>query len=99
MKRKFLVTGAAGFIGSFLVEKLLAMDFKVVGVDNLANGKMENLKDSVSNPNFQFFEFDVCDSKRLQELILDFSITEIWHLAANTDIKTSHQTTYRDFRY
>jgi UDP-glucose 4-epimerase len=96
--RKFLVTGAAGFIGSFLVEKLLAMDFEVVGVDNLSNGKMENLKDSISSPNFHFFEFDVCDSKRLQELILDFSITEIWHLAANTDIITSHQSPFRDFR-
>ncbi len=96
--RKFLVTGAAGFIGSFLVEKLLSMGFVVVGVDDLSNGSMENLQKSALNPNFHFFKFDVCDSNRLQGLIVDFELTEIWHLAANTDIISSHESPLRDFK-
>jgi UDP-glucose 4-epimerase len=96
--RRFLVTGAAGFIGSFLVEMLLANNYEVVGVDNLSNSSIDNLKESYLNPRFQFFKADVCDEKQMQSLIVDFKVTEIWHLAANTDIISSHKSPLRDFR-
>jgi UDP-N-acetylglucosamine/UDP-N-acetylgalactosamine 4-epimerase len=62
---KFLITGAAGFIGSNLVEALLNMGHKVRGLDNFSTGKKENLKVVMSNPNFELIEgditnFDVC---------------------------------------
>lgn len=58
---QFLVTGAAGFIGSNLVEAILKLGYKVRGLDNFSTGKKENLKDFVSNPNFDFIEGDIRD--------------------------------------
>jgi UDP-N-acetylglucosamine 4-epimerase len=59
--RTWLVTGAAGFIGSNLVERLLELGQSVVGLDNFATGKPENLADFRGDPRFRFVEGDVCD--------------------------------------
>jgi UDP-N-acetylglucosamine 4-epimerase len=55
----FLVTGAAGFIGSNLVEALLKLGYKVVGLDNFSTGKRENMNLFKDNPNFEFIEGDI----------------------------------------
>lgn len=55
----FLVTGAAGFIGSNLVEALLGMGYKVRGLDNFATGRKENIEAFLGNPLFEFFEGDI----------------------------------------
>lgn len=52
MTQVFLVTGAAGFIGSHSVECLLRQGWRVVGVDNLRTGRLENLAAARSSPNF-----------------------------------------------
>jgi len=56
---KVLVTGGAGFIGSALIETLLAYGNEVVCLDNLATGKLENLAEFRSNKNFSFIEGDI----------------------------------------
>lgn len=61
--KRILVTGAAGFIGSNLVEDLLAHDNQVVGLDNLSTGYRKNLEPYRSNPNFTFIEGDIRDAK------------------------------------
>ena len=55
----WLVTGAAGFIGSHLVETLLERDESVVGIDNFATGCLENLKPFLARKQFTFFEGDI----------------------------------------
>ncbi len=55
---RFLVTGGAGFIGSNLSWYLLTKGFKVRILDNLSTGKIENIKDSLSNRNLEFVEGD-----------------------------------------
>lgn len=57
----FLVTGAAGFIGSNLVEAVLELDYKVKGLDNLSTGKQENVDLFISNPNYKFIKGDIRD--------------------------------------
>jgi UDP-N-acetylglucosamine 4-epimerase len=56
---KFLVTGAAGFIGSNLVEAILNLGYKVRGLDNFSTGKRENIALFKDNPNFEFIEGDI----------------------------------------
>jgi len=68
----WLVTGAAGFIGSHLVEELLRLGQSVVGVDNFSNGTRENLADIRSRvpdkwSNFEFIEGDICDQEVSQQ--------------------------------
>jgi UDP-N-acetylglucosamine/UDP-N-acetylgalactosamine 4-epimerase len=58
---KFLITGAAGFIGSNLVEAILKLGYQVVGLDNFSTGKKENIEDFKTNPNFKLIEGDICD--------------------------------------
>ena len=58
---KYMVTGGAGFIGSHICEELLKQDKEVICVDNLVNGKMENMSEFIGNPNFTFLNMDVMD--------------------------------------
>ncbi len=56
---KVLVTGGAGFIGSALIETLLANGNEVVCLDNLATGKLKNIEEFLSNKHFRFIEGDI----------------------------------------
>lgn len=58
---KFLVTGAAGFIGSNLVEAILKLGYQVRGLDNFSTGKKENVEEFLDNPNYEFIEGDIRD--------------------------------------
>lgn len=86
-----LVTGAAGFIGSHLVDRLLAVGQQVIGVDNFVLGRKENLEKASNHANFRFAEIDVNDLKALRKLIESESrggrIDAVWHMAANSDIQ------------
>jgi dTDP-glucose 4,6-dehydratase len=60
-QRKMLVTGAAGFLGSHLCDKLLAEGHEVLGVDNLCTGAIANLKHLEREPRFQLLEHDITE--------------------------------------
>ena len=57
---RILVTGAAGFLGSHLTDRLLGEGHTVVGVDNLSTGDRENIAHLSGEPRFQFVEHDIC---------------------------------------
>src|SRR5580658_4964846 len=59
---RVLVTGAAGFLGSHLVDRLLGEGHSVLGVDNLSTGNLENLTRLRNEPRFTFEEWDICDA-------------------------------------
>jgi dTDP-glucose 4,6-dehydratase len=59
-KMRILVTGAAGFLGSHLTDVLLADGHTVIGVDNLATGKLDNLEHLQGEPRFSLLERDIC---------------------------------------
>jgi UDP-glucuronate decarboxylase len=56
---RILLTGAAGFLGSHLLKKLLNLDHKLIGIDDLSSGYIENIKNLESNPNFTFVRHDI----------------------------------------
>ena len=58
---KILVTGVAGFLGSHLLDKLLAAGHEVVGIDNLSMGKLENITAHLGNKAFRFLQRDVAE--------------------------------------
>jgi dTDP-glucose 4,6-dehydratase len=57
---RILVTGAAGFLGSHLTDVLLGEGHTVIGIDNLATGRLENLEHLHSEPRFSLLELDIC---------------------------------------
>ncbi len=85
-----LVTGGAGFIGSTLVDRLLAEDWKVDVVDDLSSGTLANLADARALPDrrFSFHRLDVA-SAAVVELIDHRKPDVIFHLAAQMDVRVS----------
>ncbi len=68
-KKTFLVTGGAGFIGSYLCERLIREDKKVICLDNLITGHMENVKRLKSFKDFKFIKHDISRPVILKERI------------------------------
>src|SRR3990170_7637720 len=83
---KVLVTGGAGFIGSNLCIRLLAMGHDVVAVDNLITGDQKNIKQLISNPKFTFIKHDINETfpKSLDSRFL--RLDAIYHLACPTGV-------------
>jgi UDP-glucuronate 4-epimerase len=89
-----LVTGAAGFIGAHLVQRLLADGFEVVGVDNLNNYYDPRLKDArlrklCMGPRFWFFPLDIADRERVESVFRDGDFDAVVHLAAQAGVRRS----------
>jgi len=84
---RILVTGAAGFIGSHLVETLLEDGHQVVGIDNLSVGRLQNLEISSENSSFQFLSVDIRSKQEISEIAGNFEC--VLHLAALADIVPS----------
>jgi dTDP-glucose 4,6-dehydratase len=74
---RYVISGAAGFIGSHLCDRLIERGHRVVAVDNLVTGHLENINHLLSQPGFEFKEADVC-----HPLPLSGPIDRVFHLAS-----------------
>lgn len=84
-KKHVLVTGGAGFIGSHLVERLLADGKSVVVLDDCSTGRLENLKNVVEHPGLRIIRGKVSQCRELDEVIK--AAESIYHLAAAVGVE------------
>ena len=85
---KTLVTGGAGFIGSNLVDALVARGDQVAVVDDLSTGKRANLDQAISN-GAELIELDIRDAQAVSEAVERVAPEAIFHLAAQIDVRKS----------
>lgn len=91
---KYLVTGAAGFIGMYVVERLLEQGHEVVGLDNLNDYYLSILKDYrlsrlTSQRNFRFVQLDLADREGMAALFAAEKFQRVIHLAAQAGVRYS----------
>lgn len=90
---KYLITGAAGFIGSATAEKLLAAGHEVVGIDNNNDYYDVSLKqarlDRIQHCNFRFIVLDIADRQAVQALFAEYQFDRVIHLAAQAGVRYS----------
>jgi len=82
---RYLVTGAAGFIGSNLVDRLLEAGHDVVGFDNFSTGQRRFLAEASGQPRFALVEGDTLDQEALTAAMAGCDL--VFHLAANADVR------------
>ena len=92
---KALMTGAAGFISSHLLDVLLKRGYSVTGIDNLSVGRMSNLAGHVLDDNFVFERCDIRDQRKLTKLFR-YEFDVVFHLAASADIRKSLKDHHAD---
>lgn len=91
-KRHIMITGGAGFIGSHVVRLFVNKypEYQVINVDKLTYaGNLENLRDVEKAPNYRFEKADICDTSRMREIIREFGVDGIIHLAAESHVDRS----------
>ena len=84
---KVLITGGAGFIGSHLSDKLIKLGHKVIIIDNLSNGRLNNIEHLLDNKNFKFYELDIINLEDIRPIFKD--VDWVFHLAGIGDIVPS----------
>ena len=94
-KRTYLITGGAGFIGSHLVEALLARGDLVIALDNLSTGRLRNLDSVGQHPNFRFVHGSVLDELVVDELVHESDV--VVHLAAAVGVRLIVERPLRSF--
>lgn len=91
-KRNIIITGGAGFIGSHVVRLFVNKypDYYIINLDKLTYaGNLANLKDLEGNPNYAFVKADICDFAKIQELMAQYHVDGIIHLAAESHVDRS----------
>ena len=95
---KALVAGGAGFIGSHLIDALLAEGDEVVCVDNFFIGTKRNIAHLADEPRFTFFEQDLTELEAMMKIFSEAKPDYVFHLAANSDIQASANDPMIEFK-
>lgn len=91
-KRNIIVTGGAGFIGSHVVRLFVNKysDYHIINVDKLTYaGNLATLKDIEDKPNYTFVKADICNFEKMSELMAQYHVDGIIHLAAESHVDRS----------
>lgn len=91
---KAFVTGAAGFVASNLVDRLLAAGHTVVGYDNFVTGQRRFVEDALKSPKFKLVEADLLDTDALRSAIAGCDM--VFHFAANADVRFGTHHPFKD---
>ncbi|MBU3948485.1 MAG: NAD-dependent epimerase/dehydratase family protein [Proteobacteria bacterium] len=89
-----IVTGCAGFIGSSLVDRLIAQGCRVAGIDNFSTGQHQFLEGALKNPLFRLIEGDLLDLPFLTQAF--FGGDMVFHFSANADVRLGTEHPRRD---
>lgn len=91
-----LVAGGAGFIGSHLIDSLLANNHSVICADKLIMGQ-QNIAHLQRNPAFKFYQCELADQESVHRIFEENRIDAVYHLAANSDIQKGGKEPSIDF--
>ncbi len=97
-KNRIVVTGAAGFIGSHTVDRLLENGCEVVGVDNLSTGRVDNLEAAFQSDRFDFVLGDVTDETFVDSLFASFKPDAVVHLAGLVSVVRAEKDPVLNFQ-
>ncbi len=89
--KNLLITGGAGFIGSNFIKLLFeTRNYKIINYDLLTySGNLENLKEVENHPNYKFYQGDICDFTKLDEIIKNEQVDGIINFAAESHVDKS----------
>ncbi|TSC75466.1 MAG: UDP-glucose 4-epimerase [Parcubacteria group bacterium Gr01-1014_30] len=96
MTKRVLITGGAGFIGSYLTERLLNLGYNVWVIDNLSAGSAKNIQHLLKRRNFRFVKGEISNKQLMKNLMKH--TTRIWHLAATMGVRRIMEQPLESFK-
>ena len=97
-----VVTGGAGFIAHGIIQRLLELGKTILAIDNLAGGSLENIAPMRAKRNFAFAQADLADLEAYRQTLAANvelgPVTDVWHMAANSDIPAGLRDNNIDLR-